>query len=81
MCRLLKAMPTKRIHVMPSDTPPILILPSRMPSVMVNEKISIAWATPLPKKRDSSHSIDACFCAFYPVKGTKIVNYYRILKF
>lgn len=52
MPKWLKRMPTKSIHVMPSETPPILTFPRRMPTVITSAKISTAWAMPLPKKSE-----------------------------
>lgn len=49
--------------LIPSEMPPILTFPSKMPMVMTNAKVSTAWAMPLPKNKVCNHSILTYFCA------------------
>ncbi len=51
MPKWLAAMPTKRIHVVPSETPPILIFPSRIPTVMTSARTKMVCASVSPKER------------------------------
>ena len=58
MPKWLRAMPTKRIHVIPSDTPPTFALPSNKPPVIASASVRTAWAIPCSQKRACNQSIN-----------------------
>ena len=52
-----KAMPTKSIHVIPRETPKILILPSVIPIEITNANTNIECAIPVQKTNSFNQSM------------------------